>query len=262
MSIVFDGKKFAADKEKVLKKEIASLKNKPKLVSILVGNDKASLLYTKLKQKAAIRVGAKFIIKKFPDKVTHTEIIKEIGKLNKDKKINGIMVQLPLPGKLKVKTRTIVNSIDKNKDVDGLRNKSQYKQATVKGIESILDFATKDLAYFGKRATVVGAKGIVGKGVVTMLEERNYKVCICDKDTRDLYAKLTNADLVVSATGVPELIKGEMIKEGSIAIDVGSPKGDFDGKVTERASFVTPVPGGVGPVTIVSLLENLVEAVK
>jgi methylenetetrahydrofolate dehydrogenase (NADP+)/methenyltetrahydrofolate cyclohydrolase len=134
--------------------------------------------------------------------------------------------------------------------------------AVVKAIKKIVEFATKDLAYFGKKASVVGAGGNVGRRTVEMLSKIGYKVTECDQETRDLYAKLNGVDLIVSATGVPNLIKGEMIKEGAIAIDVGSPRGDFDfDSVSPRAGFITPVPGGVGPLTVVSLLENLVEKV-
>lgn len=260
MARVFDGNVFAKGKEKGLKEEVSKLSLKPKLVSILVGENPASILYTKLKQKAGRRIGVIFEIKRFPESVKSIEIVEFIKKLNDDKSVHGIMVQLPLPKSLKLKTRTILNAIDKKKDVDGLTTNSHFLPATVRAVKEILEFATCDLAYFGKRAAVIGANGTVGKGVVKVLEGMGYKVVKCDKDTRDLYAKLNDVNLIVSATGVPGLIKGEMIREGMIAIDVGAPKPDFGKKVYERASFVTPVPGGVGPVTIASLLENLVEA--
>ncbi len=263
MAIIFDGKKFAKEKESLLKEKISKLKTTPKLVSILVGNDEASVLYTNLKQKAAKRVGIKFEIKKFPSIVTRDTLIDLINKLNKDKSVNGIMVQLPLPNQLKIKTQGILNVIAKEKDIDGLTRNSPYVPATVKAVRGIIEYATKPLPYFGKRAVVLGAKGVVGKGVVTLLARMGYKVTECDKNTRDLYAKLTGADLIISATGAPGLIKGEMIKEGFIAIDVGAPYGDFDFKsVVTRAGFITPVPGGVGPVTIVCLLENLVDSIE
>ena len=261
MTIIFDGKKFAEEKEKELKIRVGALHETPKLVSILVGDDKASTIYTNLKQKAAKRIGAKFEIKKFPDNTPTEEIIKTIKKLNEDKKVHGIMVQLPLPKKLKSKTKSILQTIAKEKDVDGLVNNSPFMAASVKAILQILDVATKSLPYFGKKAAVIGANGTVGKAVTRELEKKGYKVTECDVETRDLYAKLHQVDLIVSATGSPNLVKGEIVKEGVIAIDVGAPEGDFDKGVYERASFITPVPGGVGPVTIVSLLENLVESV-
>ena len=170
------------------------------------------------------------------------------------------MVQLPLPNSLKSKTDKIIKEITPKKDIDGLTKNSPFTPATVKAVKEIIDFALKPLGYYGKKAGVVGASGTVGKLVVKELQKMGYKVTECDITTRDLYAKLTGVDLIVSATGVANLIKGEVIKEGVIAIDVGSPKGDLDKGVGERASFITPVPGGVGPVTIICLLENLVNS--
>lgn len=263
MAIIFDGRKFAKEKEDALKSRIKKLKTKPKLVSILLGNDEASVLYTKLKNQASKRVGVKFEVKKFESETASVEkIIAFIKKLNTDKKTQGIMVQLPLPGKLKSKTQGILRAISREKDVDGLTKSSPFTSATVRAIKEVIEYSTKDLPYFGKKAAVIGAKGTVGKAVSEALHKMGYKVCECDKSTRDLYAKLTGVDLIVAATGVPGLVKGEIVKEGVIAIDVGAPIGDFDKSVYQRASFVTPVPGGIGPVTIACLLENLVEAVE
>lgn len=259
MAVIFDGKKFAQEREEILKKRVEGLKIKPRLASVLVGSNPASVLYINLKKRAASRVGVEFVVFKLKGGVGGGEVIKLIEKLNLDKKVNGIMVQLPLPLSLRGRTRSILNTIDPQKDVDGLTKSSSFMPAAVRAVKSILEFATKDLAYFGKKAGVVGAKGMVGEKVCLMLEEKGYKVTRCDKETRDLYAKLNGVDLVIGVTGVPGLIKGEMIKEGCIAIDVGSPKGDFDKSVFGRAGFVTPVPGGVGPVTILCLFENLVE---
>ncbi len=261
---IFDGKTFAKEREKLLKlkvKELKATKGVPKLVAILVGRDKASLIYTNLKKKTAERVGIKFQVVKFPSTTDYKEIIKKIKELNKEDSVHGVMVQLPLPIELKKKTRVILQSIDKNKDVDGLRVKSIYTPAAVKAVSEIIQYVIKPLAYIGKKAAVVGAAGTVGKGVTKELTRMGFKVCECEKGTRDLYAKLHEVDIVVSATGVPGLISSQMLKEGVVAIDVGAPKGDIDYKaVSKMASFVTPVPGGVGPVTIICLLENLVEA--
>lgn len=258
---IFNGQKFAQERQKILRAKIKKLSFTPRLVSILVGTDPASLLYTKLKQKAARKVGINFKTKKFPQNSDFKEIIKAIEEYNNDDNVQGIMVQLPLPGNLKPKTKNILRAIASQKDVDGLTNNSPYVPATVKAIVAIVEFATKPLAYFGKKASVIGASGTVGKSIVKKLKEKGFKVTECDQKTRDLYAKLHEADLIVSATGVPNLIKGEMIKEGAILIDVGAPRPDIDPSAAKRASFATPVPGGVGPVTVVSLLENLIEAV-
>jgi len=261
MAIIFDGKGFAEEKEKILKEKVSQLGFTPKLVSILVGDDKASVLYSRIKKKTAERVGIKFEIKRFSSAVSSSKLIEFIEKLNNEKEVNGIMVQLPLPQKLRGETQTILNSIRKDKDVDGLTKGSLYMPAVVKAVKAIVEYATADLAYFGKKAAVIGAKGMVGEKTADMLTRMGYKVTRCDKNTRDLYAKLNSVDLIVSATGVPGIIKGEVIKEGSIAIDVGAPRGDFEFRSVEpRAGFVTPVPGGVGPVTVASLFENLLEA--
>lgn len=218
MAIIFDGKEFAKEKEDFLKEKVKKLKIKLKMASILVGTDPASILYTKLKQQAARKVGIGFKIYKLKTAAgALEEILELINKLNEDKEVSGVMVQLPLPKSLLRFKSRILNSIAKEKDVDGLTKNSLFMPATVRAVKEILEYATRDLAYFGKRAAVIGAKGTVGKGITEMLEDLGYKVCECDKDTRDLYAKLTNADLVVGATGVPGLIKGEMIKEGCIA---------------------------------------------
>lgn len=258
---IFDGKAFAKEREKILKAKVKELKVKPKLVAILIGRDKASLIYTNLKKKTAERVGIKFQVVKFPSTTNYQVIIKKIKELNKDDSVHGVMVQLPFPQELKKKTRTILQSIDRHKDVDGLRLKSIYTPAAVKAVGEIIQHVIKPLAYIGKKAAVVGALGTVGKGVTRDLTKMGFKVCECEKGTRDLYAKLHEVDVVVSATGVPGLISSQMLKEGVVAIDVGAPKGDLDYKgISKMASFITPVPGGVGPVTIVCLLENLVEA--
>lgn len=252
MTIIFDGKKFAQEKEEELKAKVAKLKTKPKLVSILVGKNPASVLYTNLKQKAAQRVGINFEIKNLPPTISAIELTKIISDLNNDEKVNGIMVQLPLPSTLKQKTDFIVNHIDKNKDVDGLTKNSPFMPATTKAVIRIIP--NREL----NRVVVVGSKGMVGKSVIKELKNLKYNVVGVDQDEKDLKSKTQTADLLISATGVPNLIKPDMVSEDVAIIDVGSPTGDVDPSASLRASFYTPVPGGVGPVTIVSLLENLI----
>ncbi|MBI1863643.1 bifunctional 5,10-methylenetetrahydrofolate dehydrogenase/5,10-methenyltetrahydrofolate cyclohydrolase [Candidatus Woesebacteria bacterium] len=264
MSYIFDGKKFAKEREELLAESVKFLKKrkiKPRITSILVGNDKASKIYLNLKKKSAEKVGIEMDIVEFEKDTPHTKIIKLIKKLNVNKSVHGIMVQLPLPESLSKHKDEILNSIKKQKDIDGLRDKSLFSGATSLAVSSIVSFAIKPLAYVGKKATVIGANGTVGKGVCIELKKLGFKITGCDQGTRDLYAKIHEADLVVSATGVLGLIKAEMVKEGVIAIDCGAPKPEFDfDRVSKKASFITPVPGGVGPVTIVALMENLVKA--
>ena len=260
MGIIFDGNAFAKEKEKALKKRISKLK--PKLISILVGDDKASALYTKLKQKAAKRVGIKFEIKRFNSNVSKEKIVFLIKQLNKDKNVQGIMVQLPLPKRLRSEIQNILDSISPEKDIDGLTKNSPFIPATTKAIIRILGEAKEKLREGKEKVVVVGEKGTVGKSVMKELKNLNYDVTGVDIETEDLKSVTEKADILISTTGVPNLIKGNMVKDGVVIIDVGSPHGDvLFNEVIQKASFITPVPGGIGPVTIISLLENLIQAI-
>ncbi len=200
-------------------------------------------------------------VKQFSSVTDPHKINDFIQDLNKDDSVQGVMVQLPMPRSFDKKKKEILNSIKKSKDVDGLREVSSFTPATAKAVSQVTSFAIKPLAYIGKKAAVVGSKGTVGKAVTVELQKLGFRVVECDITTRDLYAKIHEVDLVVSATGVSSLIKSEMLKEGVIVIDCGAPSAEFEFKsVSQKASFITPVPGGIGPVTIISLFENLVEA--
>ncbi len=261
-AIIFNGKKFAEEKEKELRKKVSKLKSVPKLVSILVGEDPSSVLYTNLKKKAAERIGVEFEIMKFPDSIPELYLIKVIKNLNNDQKVNGIMVQLPLPSALKEKTQTILNNIDKEKDMDGLTQRSAFIPATTKAVIRIIGIAKEKVNTGDEKIVVVGSKGMVGKSVVKELKNLKYKVEGIDLETKDLKSETIKGDILISATGKENLIKENFVKDGVVVIDVGSPRGDVSfNKVKKKASFITPVPGGVGPVTIISLLENLVQAV-
>lgn len=265
MTTIFDGREFARKKEQKLKREISALKKRgvtPRLVSILVGNDPASTLYVSLKKKAAERIGCEMKIEKFSSVKSVNQLIQLIKKLNKDKKVHGIMVQLPLPKEIVNYKLSIVNSIALEKDVDGLRENSPFVPAAVRAVLQILDESrVKKLA--NPRTVVVGASGMVGRPLMKELKIKNYELRGYDIKTKNLGAKTLKADILISATGVPELIKGDMVKNGAVVIDVGSPVGDVrSNEVVEKASFITPVPGGVGPVTISCLLENLVIAAE
>lgn len=265
---IFDGKEFAKDKETLLLNKVQRLHKHgitPKIAAILVGNDPASEIYVRLKQKAAERVG--ITLQLIEVEQTKTQVILHLIKeLNKSKDVHGIMVQLPLPGKLKgLNTKSLIlNTIRAEKDVDGLRHKSPFVPAAVKAVLysikeaqrlGCLPKSLKDIT-----VCVVGASGMVGMGVVGVLTEMGVKSVKTDVKTKDLKAKTQKAEILISATGVPGLIKGDMVKEGAVVIDVGAPKGDVDFESVSRvASFITPVPGGIGPVTVVSLLESVVE---
>ena len=280
MTIIFDGKAFAEKKEQTIKSKVQKLKEKGiklKLVSILVGDDPASILYTKLKKKASERVGIEFEIIRFgSDESTRLpvgqvhRIKKVIFQLNKDSNVHGIMVQLPLPEKLKFNTREVIEAITPEKDVDGMREDSKFVPATVKAVLEILKVAKVDKALPAVRqvdkVAVVGSDGMVGKPLVKELKGMNYDVFEVDKKSKkfsdEAMKQFSDADVLVSAAGVPNLIKPDMVKDGAVVIDAGSPKGDVDPSTALRARFFTPVPGGVGPVTVISLLENLVLGVE
>ena len=261
MAIIFDGRAFAFQKEKQLKIRIGNLIKKgitPKMVSIIVGDDRASKLYVGLKKQAAERIGAEVTVQKFSASTSKEKIIEFIDRLNKDSKIYGIIVQLPLPAEIRHETLEIINTIDSQKDIDGLRPDSPFLHATAKAVVDII--ASLKLALINPCVVVVGDRGMVGRPLLKKLVKEGYRVKGCNSTTKNLKESTLKADILVSAAGVPGLIKKDMVKQGVVAIDVGAPKGDIDPSAWLRASFFTPVPGGVGPVTISCLLENLIQA--
>lgn len=264
--VIFDGKSLAKEKEKTLKAEVAKLKKRkvtPKLTSILVGDDNASKLFLSLKKSAAERVGAVVEIKKFKEDVKTKDIISLIESLNKDKKVHGIMIQLPLPQSLAKNAEKIIYSIDAKKDVDGMREDGHFLTPTVKAvIETIKEASEVHPFSQSVKVVVIGSKGFVGKRLVSVLKEMGYEVKGVDVEEKNLSKVTKTADILISATGRQGLIKKNMIKGQSVVIDVGAPKGDVRKEVLEKVSFLSPVPGGVGPVTIASLLENLVSAAQ
>lgn len=261
---IFDGKLFAQQKEKRLKTKVTNLKKSgtsPKLVVLLIGDDPASILYTNLKQKKAKQLGIELEINYLPTNITHTKVIKLISLLALNKFIHGIMIQLPLPKSLQKHQSKIFASIPPQKDPDGLNPKSNLTPATTKAVLDIIQQSKLDIQ--DSLVAVVGSKGVTGKSIIRHLKKSGYKKIIqIDKTTKNKLADLKKANLIISATGIPNIIKKENVKKGAIVIDIGSPKPDVDFKnVSKVSSFITPVPGGVGPVTIISLLENLVEKI-
>jgi methylenetetrahydrofolate dehydrogenase (NADP+)/methenyltetrahydrofolate cyclohydrolase len=273
MAVIFDGKKLAAEKEKILAKKVAEFKKAtgttPKLVAIMVGENEASKLYLRKKAEAAKRVGIKIEIIKLNEL---NKLIKLIREKNKDKKTHGIMIQMPMEMQnlkfkiqnenLKLKILSVINPL---KDVDCLTpenfgllamGKPRFLPATVRGIMTII--GNWKLEIENLNVCVVGASNIVGKPLALHLSNLGATVTICHSKTKNLEKYTSEADLLISATGVPKLIKKDMVKKGAVVIDVGSPVGDVDFEnVSQIASFITPVPGGVGPMTVVCLLENL-----
>jgi methylenetetrahydrofolate dehydrogenase (NADP+)/methenyltetrahydrofolate cyclohydrolase len=263
---IFQGRRKAFEIELELIGKVSKLKSKnvtPKLVSILIGNDKSNKQYMFLKKKAAERVGMELQVKSLSESSSIRGIINIIEQLNKDKSIHGVMAQLPLPESFSREERDeIINSINPGKDVDGMRDDSLFITPAVKAVMT----AVKEASNFitgTPRVVVVGEKGFLGGKIIRALKEMDYEVFGLDIETKDLAKETKNADIIISVTGQKRLITGKMIKDKAVVIDVGAPNGDvvFD-EAVKKASFITPVPGGIGPVTISCLLENLVEAAE
>ena len=271
MSKIIDGKKISSEIKDELKKKVESFKVKPKLVVISVGDNPASKVYVGQKEKCANYIGIEYEHKHF-DSISDDELIKVIDKLNKDKKVNGIIVQLPLPSGMD-ETR-IVNTIIPEKDVDGLtylnaglllNNKTSLVSCTPKGIMELLNREKVNLV--GANAVVIGRSILVGKPMMNLLINANATVTLCHSKTKDL-AKITKkADVLVVAIGKKHFITRDMVKRGAVVIDVGINR--VDGKlfgdvnfddVYDKVKKITPVPGGVGPMTVVMLMKNVIES--
>ena len=247
---------------------------KPKLVVMLVGDVKASASYVRQKEKFAVKAGIASEVVRFESSATEDEILNKIDAINNDNKIHGVIVQLPLPDHISV--TKVLNKIDPSKDVDGFTPTNVGKlflgeetlvSCTPKGIMQMLASTGVDLT--GKNVTVIGRSNIVGKPVSILCQQQNATVTMCHSKTKDLNAKLSDADVVIVAVGVPKFVDGSQIPEGAIVIDVGIH--NIDGKLCgdvdfesacEKASAITPVPGGVGPMTVCALIENTIIAAE
>lgn len=270
MAYFFDGKAFAEKKKAELEKRVEKLRGKkvvPTLASILVGPNKSSLFYTNLKKKFAESVGCKLIVFEFDSRVTKESILQKIDELNKDKDIDGVMVQLPLPPNFSALDREeIINSIVREKDVDGLREDSIYLTPVVKAVLQVLKEASSYIVRLPLKDSplkvmVAGSEGFEGRKIFNVLSEMGYEVVGVDRKGRaKLKDILKEAVLVISATGSKGIIKASEISDSAVLIDIGYPFGDIEKEAYSRASFVSPVPGGVGPLTIYFLMENLVES--
>ena len=271
---ILDGKKLASDSEKEILESVSVLKEKgiiPTLATILVGDDPASETYVRMKQETCKRVGMESLAINLPKETSTEELLLKIDELNNDKKIHGILLQHPVPNQ--INERECFERISIEKDVDGVTclgfgrmsmDLSAYGSCTPAGIMRILEFYDVDIS--GMNAVVVGRSPILGKPMAMMLLNKNATVTICHSRTKELENHVRNADLVVGAVGVPKLIKKEWLKKGAIVIDAGyHPEkcGDIDlDGIEEIASSYTPVPGGVGPMTINTLILNTMEAAR
>jgi len=274
---LIDGKTLAQQVRERLAKESAELLGrtgiKPGLATILVGDDPASHLYVKNKQKASDAAGIYIDDHKLPASTTQAELLALIGKMNVDPKIHGILVQLPLPKQ--IDSKTILEAVSPDKDADGfhpynfgrlVEGHPVFEACTPKGVIKMIE--STGVTIEGKRAVVLGRSNIVGKPLALMLLQRNATVTICHSKTRDLPAVCREAELLLVAIGKAKFVTADMVREGAVVIDVGTNRlpdgkvvGDVDFEpVSQKAGWISPVPGGVGPMTIAMLLENTVES--
>ena len=271
---ILDGKKLASESEKEILESVSVLKEKgiiPTLATILVGDDPASETYVRMKQETCNRVGMESLAINLPKETSTEELLLKIDELNNDKKIHGILLQHPVPNQ--INERECFERISIEKDVDGVTclgfgrmsmDLSAYGSCTPAGIMRILEFYDVDIS--GMNAVVVGRSPILGKPMAMMLLNKNATVTSCHSRTKELEDHVRNADLVVGAVGVPKLIKKEWLKKGAVVIDAcyhPEKCGDIDlDGIEEIASSYTPVPGGVGPMTINTLILNTMEAAR
>lgn len=278
MAQIIDGKELAKKIRKELKDDVQVLKEKgvnPKLAVILVGEDPASQVYVRNKSKACEKVGIEFEEYIFENSITESELIKTIEKLNNDKTVHGILVQCPLPKT--INTNKVLRSILPNKDVDGFHpvnvgnlsiGEDTFISCTPYGIVKMIE--EYNIQTEGKNAVILGRSNIVGKPLIQCMLNKNATVTVCHSKTKNIEEITKNADILISAIGKPKFVKESMVKDGAVVIDVGINRledgtlvGDVDFEnVEKKASYITPVPGGVGPMTVAMLLNNVVKSAK
>jgi methylenetetrahydrofolate dehydrogenase (NADP+) / methenyltetrahydrofolate cyclohydrolase len=251
MTTVFDGKVFATKLEKSL-----NVVGSPKLAAILIGEDPASVMYVNLKKKAAERVGCVLEVYRFASETPQSEIVQLIQSLSEDTSVHGIMVQMPIPDTLD--KGELINNIALHKDVDGLRENSAFLPATIAAIIKIMQEAEVKEE---DSIAIVGSKGEVGSRLIKILRSKKCSVMEIDIDTQNPLEITRMADVVISCTGRANLVTDEWVKKNAVIIDIGAPIQEVQfSKVAPKVRFITPVPGGVGPVTVACLIENLVKA--
>lgn len=278
MTQLIDGKELAKKIRKDLKKEVLNLKEKgvnPKLAVIMVGNDPGSTVYVRNKSKACEKTGIEFEEFLFDENISEEELLEVIKKLNNDSTINGILLQSPVPKHIDI--NKAFRTISPEKDVDGFNpinvgnltiGEDAFISCTPYGV--IKMFEEYNIGLEGKNAVILGRSNIVGKPMIQCMLNKNSTVTVCHSRTKNIDEITRNADIIISAIGKPKFLKGDMVKEGSVVIDVGINRlddgnivGDVDfDEVSKKTSYITPVPGGVGPMTIAMLLNNVVKATK
>jgi methylenetetrahydrofolate dehydrogenase (NADP+) / methenyltetrahydrofolate cyclohydrolase len=270
---LMDGKALAARIRTEVAAEVAAYPRPIGLATVLVGDDPASDVYIRMKHKATVEVGIEARDLRLPEETTEAELLDLVAELNADDAIDGILVQLPLPGQ--IDEGRAIRAVNPVKDVDGfhpfnagllLAGTPAHVPGTPLGVLALLDEYRVELQ--GANAVVIGRSDIVGKPVALLLLHRHATVTICHSRTRDLAAETSRADVIVAAVGVPGIVKPEFVTEGATVVDVGINRtdeglvGDVDPAVVERAGLLTPVPGGVGPMTIAMLLRSTVRAAR
>lgn len=278
MATIMDGKALSLKLKEQMKQRIAQLKQQginPKLVVVLVGDNSASQVYVRNKHKSCGEVGIESEVITMPEQTTQQELLEVVERLNQDETVDGILVQLPLPKQIDEKT--VLRSILPEKDVDGFHpvnvgllsiGDECFAPATPSGIIAMFQEYGIDIA--GKNCVIIGRSNIVGKPMAALLLKNHATVTICHSKTEDLASYTRRADVVIVATGHRHTLTADMVKEGAVVVDVGMNRneqgklcGDVDyEEVKEKASFITPVPGGVGPMTITELLENTIHAAQ
>ena len=274
---IIDGKKIAGEIRAELKEEAELLSDEgraPGLAVILVGDDSASQTYVRMKERAAEELGIYSEVHRLDEEITQAELFSLIDNLNGEQKVDGILVQLPLPGH--INSDQVIEAIAPDKDVDGFHplNTGRLFSGQQEGLRfeactplGVIELIERHIDIDGKKAVVVGRSNIVGKPVAHLLLERNATVTICHSHTEDLKQETLQADILVAAAGYPRLITGDMVGKGATVIDVGINRvngnlvGDVDFEsVSQKAAYITPVPGGVGPMTITMLMSNTIKA--
>ncbi len=261
--ILLDGKLAREHYVSLLKKRITGLSIAPCLAIIQIGNRSDSDSFIKSKKAFAEKIGVKEIHIKLDEKVSQSEVIEIINKYNKDSLVQGIIVQLPLPAHLD--RDYIINAIDSKKDIDGLTSKTKFLAATARGIKELLEFYKIELE--NKKVTMIGQSKLVGIPIAVMCENEGAMVTRCNSKTTHLEEKTRNADILIVAIGKPYFIDGKYVNKNQVIIDVGITRkgdmltGDVDFEaVKDTVSMITPVPGGVGVMTVLALFENLIDA--
>lgn len=278
MSEIINGKELSKKIKKELKEKVKELKEKginPKLAVIMVGDDAGSQVYVRNKSKACEKVGIEFEEYLFDDKLQEKELLQLIEKLNLDDSVHGILLQSPVPKHIDI--NKAFRTISPDKDVDGFNpinvgnlsiGEDAFISCTPYGIVKMLE--EYNIETVGKKTVILGRSNIVGKPMIQCMLNKNSTVTVCHSKTKDIEEEVKRADIVIAAIGKPKFVKAHMVKEGAVVIDVGINRledgticGDVDyDEVSKKASYITPVPGGVGPMTIAMLLSNLVKAAK